>query len=205
MVQAENVTDLRGSKPKAFSIKGLIGKIKEHPLYKKLKGVKNIELIIAAVVCGLILIIYLGVGYSSKKAKTETATDTVVTADASAELESILSKIKGAGKVRVLITYDGDGEKIPAESTSRYSYTTTDESGEKSSTSQTVTETKNTVLVSSGGTSSALILKQVSPKIVGVVIVAEGAESSNVKVALWSAAQAATGAGIDRIRIFEME
>lgn len=184
----------------------ILTKIKSSELYKKLKKIKNIEIIIAVVVCVLVVGIYAIANTANKsKSKKPTTVITQATLDSAAkELSEILSSIKGAGKIKVLITYDGKGEIIPAQTINTHTNVTIDNSGNSTRTTETTTETKNTVIVQKNGSSEPIILKEILPNIVGIIVVAEGAANINVRVALLRAVQAATGVKIDRIEVFEM-
>lgn len=201
MGNISNVTDKRSN-----NSAGILDKIKSHPLIIKLKKVKNIEIKIAVIVCVVVLGIYLIAAFGAKTGNKKTNTDVSQTAlnNAADELAGILSSIKGAGDIKVLITYDGSGEIIPAETVNTHSNITIDNSGGTSRTTETVTETKSTVIVQKNGSSEPVILKEILPNIVGIIVVAEGASDMNVRVALLRAVQAATGVKIDKIEIFEM-
>ncbi len=184
----------------------ILDRIKKHPLYAKLKKVKNLEIKIAVVVCIFVVGIYLIANLAARADKSTTGAEVnqVVLSNAAAELAEILSSIKGAGKIKVLITYDGTGEKIPAQTVNTHSNITIDNSSNTTRTTETVTETKSTVIVQKNGVSEPVILKEILPNIVGIIVVAEGASDMNVRVALLRAVQAATGVKIDKIEIFEM-
>lgn len=190
----KNICDQRkekGDGHKKIQITGIIN---------KLKSIKNIEIKLAVMLCAIILAVYL-IGSGIAKAKDKEKVEVEGETNVSQQLEKILSQIKGVGKVKVLITFDGEGELVPAQSGTKYSYSTSDEKGQTSTT----TETSNTVIVSGDKGNAALILKEIAPKVLGVIVVAEGAEDPKVKIALMSATSAATGADIDKIKIFEMD
>ena len=180
--------------------KDRIKKITNSGIFNKIKSIKNIEIKLAIMLCAIILAVYL-IGSGIAKGKSEEEIEIERDASVSQQLEKILSQIKGVGKVKVLITFDGEGELVPAQSGSKYTYSTSDEKGQTSTT----TETNNTVIVSGDKGNTALILKEIAPKVLGVIVVAEGAEDPKVKIALMSATSAATGADIDKIKIFEMD
>ncbi len=185
---------------------GIIDRLKAHPLFQKLKKIKNIEIKLAAVACAIVLLVYLASSLSVSAAKKNTSAEVSQTSLASAavELAEILSSIKGAGKIRVLITYDGTGERIAAETINTHTNTSVDSSGASTRTTETLTETRSTIIVQKNGSSEPVILKEILPEIVGIIVVSEGAADMNVRVALLRAVQAATGVKIDKIEIFEM-
>ena len=202
MGNISNVTDKRKSGKESG---GVIDKLKRHPLYSRLKKIKNIEIKLAAAVCAIVLLVYIAASLSSKVGRSTDAEVTQTALDnAAVELAEILSSIKGAGKIRVLITYDGTGERIAAETVNTHTNTSVDSSGSSTRTTETTTETRSTVIIQKNGSSEPVILKEILPEIVGIIVVSEGAADMNVRVALLRAVQAATGVKIDKIEIFEM-
>ena len=129
-------------------------------------------------------------------AKTETTLE--------ARLEDILSTVRGAGRVRVLITYSTAGERVAA------TVSTTDESVSETSggTSATRSEQSREMLqpatITTEGGQSPIILVEKEPEIRGVIVVAEGAADPVVRLSLQRAVQAVTGASLSCIEVFEM-
>ena len=107
------------------------------------------------------------------------------------KLESILSEISGAGKVEVMITYYGSSEKDIAYETK----TSTSGSDKNSSGS----EDKKAVI--SGG--EPVVGQEKYPRVKGVIVVAQGADSIEVKRALTDAVTAATGAAACNVCVYK--
>ena len=107
------------------------------------------------------------------------------------KLESILSEISGAGKVEVMITYYGRSEKDIAYETK----TSTSGSDKNSSGS----EDKKAVI--SGG--EPVVVQEKYPRVKGVIVVAQGADSIEVKRALTDAVTAATGAAACNVCVYK--
>jgi len=85
--------------------KSISAKAKE--FWEKAKTIKNIEVIIAVVVIGIVLLIYASTLPSDKSKKQAASSDAqVIGADVELRLAEILSQIDGAGKVCVMITYE---------------------------------------------------------------------------------------------------
>ena len=98
-------------------------------------------------------------------------------------LESILSRIDGAGEVKVLLTEDRGGEVF---------YQTEGEDGK-------------TVLISGADRSeSGLVRTTQPPSYRGAVVVCRGADSAAVRLAVVEAVANATGLGTDRITVLKM-
>ena len=99
-------------------------------------------------------------------------------------LEAILSRIDGAGEVRLLLTEDRGGEIF---------YQTEGEDGK-------------TVLISGADRSeSGLVRTTQPPSYRGAVVVCRGADSAAVRLAVVEAVANATGLGTDRITVLKMK
>ena len=107
------------------------------------------------------------------------------------KLESILSEISQHGKVEVMITYYGSSEKDIAYETK----TSTSGSDKNSSGS----EDKKAVI--SGG--EPVVVQEKYPRVKGVIVVAQGADSIEVKRALTDAVTAATGAAACNVCVYK--
>ena len=99
-------------------------------------------------------------------------------------LESILSRIDGAGEVKVLLTEE-QGEEV---------------------FDQTEGEDGKTVLISGADRSeSGLVRTTQPPSYRGAVVVCRGADSAAVRLAVVEAVANATGLGTDRITVLKMK
>lgn len=167
-------------------------------LFERLRDDKKLEtLVCAALVCVAAAAFILGGGPDCRGGKTETneAAPTVLSSEAELEarLEAILSQIKGAGKVRVMITFDRGSEIVPARESQR----STGENG--------TNESSKPLTVSSSGGQTPVVLAEIMPKVRGVIVVAEGAWDFAVKNELERAAMTALGLEISAINVFCME
>lgn len=116
---------------------GFWDRLKEKPVVKKLRGVKNIQIVAVIFIIAVGLIIYSSVMSATKSSESDASAMT----DEETRLSRVLSDIDGAGRVETMIT---------------------SQKGE----------------------------------IVGVIVIAEGADSITVRVRLLDAA--ATALGVDR-------
>ena len=101
------------------------------------------------------------------------------------KLESLLSRIKGAGRVEVMITYGGEAEKVPAYESSANTASTQD--GEKSTLSESASQQP------AFRGDQAVVLTEKRPQVLGVIVVAEGAADFVVRAELARAVQVALG------------
>ena len=121
-----------------------------------------------------------------------------------ARLEDILSTVRGAGKVRVLVTYATAGERVAA-TVSTLDESVSETSGVNSATrSEQSREMKQPATVATEGGQSPIILVEREPEIRGVIVVAEGAADPAVRLSLQRAVQAVTGVPLSCIEVFEM-
>lgn len=107
-------------------------------------------------------------------------------------LESILAGMSGVGRVRVMITFDGTEESILA-------------SDEQSSESESGTsKSKRPSMLSTASGEEAIVLKELLPKVCGVVVVAEGARNVSVNMDIVSAVSTVLGIKQSNVQVFEM-
>ena len=160
---------------------------------KKLKGragqlLKKYRyvLIVLLVGIGLMLIPDLG----EQTATEPTAVETTIP-DQTEELTQILSQIQGAGKVRVLLTL-AVGERTVYQ---------TDQDIEASGgvKSQTVTVTN------SNRDQQGLVQQIMAPEYRGAIVLCQGANDANVRLAIVEAVADATGLSTDRISVLKMK
>ena len=118
-------------------------------------------------------------------------------------LSEVLSKIRGAGKVEVLITYETNGEIVTA-TVRQTDEDVRDQNGTGSSeSSRSVREVVEPATVETADGHTPIILYEKEPQVRGVIVVAEGAADFSVREKLQAAVHAATGIPIERIEVFE--
>lgn len=140
---------------------------------------------------GLILMTFSGKKSDSVTLSTKPA---IIQPDLTQSLTEILSQIKGVGKVQVMLT-------VSVGETTIYQY---DE--QISGSLETPSIRKETVIITdSSRNQSPLITQVLSPTYRGAVIVCQGAEDPQVKLAIVEAVGKATGLGADRISVLKMK
>jgi len=112
----------------------------------------------------------------------------------SQQLAQILSKIEGAGEVQVLLTVSA-GEKTLYQ---------TDDSTTFSNDSNT-TRIDTVTVTDESRNQEGLIQQVIPPSYQGAIIVCQGAESPQVKLAIVDAVSKVTGLGADRISVLKMK
>lgn len=116
------------------------------------------------------------------------------------ELSQILSQIRGAGEVSVMITYEGTGEKQFAADTSTETSTLSDQTGSGSGT-KTENSLKEEITTIIPG-NEPVLTKEIYPKVRGVVVVAQGAADPVVKQDLISAVKSILDVPDHKIGVF---
>ena len=169
---------------------------------------------------GLVYVVYAALGTAavlfyllgSRSSCTKTETKAPISAaEPAAErdalekrLSEVLSKIRGAGKVDVLVTYETNGEIVTA-TVRQTDEDVRDANGTGGSeTSRSVREVTEPATVETENGHTPIILYEKEPLVRGVIVVAEGAADFSVREKLQAAVQAATGIPIARIEVFEM-
>jgi stage III sporulation protein AG len=104
------------------------------------------------------------------------------------QLKHILSQIKGVGEVEVMITYESTAEVVPASNVTK-SNQITEEKDSQGGSRTTTQEERSENVVTKNETNDLMVIKEIKPKVKGVVIVAEGAGDIQVKMQLIEAAK----------------
>ena len=132
-------------------------------LFAKIKSVKNIEIYIALVLA-VIVIVAVFVGNGSKNTSQTSNYDSYIS-QMEHKICSVVENISGCGKATVAISYSSNEEKV-------YAYET------QTTTSNGVTTTTKSIVSVKG---EPLVTETLPPKILGVVVVAEGADNPVVR------------------------
>ena len=114
------------------------------------------------------------------------------------KLMDTLSCVRGAGKVKVMITYETGNEIVPAMNTDITSSVSV--SGEN----QTRTESSSPVTTYQNGENEAIVLMEREPTVRGVIVVAQGAADISVRLKIQAAVQAVLGIEADKVEVLEM-
>ena len=185
------------------------------------KGKKKTENLVTLIIVLIVTAVAINYIWSDKKKTTDTKidkdsrkdTDVVQVSSSTTEdefelkLESILSKISGVGKVKVMITYSESSTLKPIynEDTSVSNTNETDSSGGTRTVTETESQKEIVYKENTDGSKEPITQSVSSPTIEGAVVVAEGAEDVNVKTNIVQAIEAATGLATHKIQVFKME
>ena len=157
-------------------------------IFKRLKGIKNIEIVIALILAAIVLLVFFGsFGQSSAKDNQSEYSFSEYVNTLQNKIETTISNIDGVGKVSIVISFAGGIEQ-------EYAYTT-----ETVTQGSTVTG-KNTLTLVSG---KPVLLKEKMPEIQGIIIVADGAGDTSVRLEIIRAVQALLKVPNGKIEVFK--
>ena len=146
---------------------------------------------------GVLLLLWpSGTGETKSAASPETAAEETA-AQQQKEMERILSRIEGAGELHLMLTLESDGERTLAEDTE-----------ETLGGSQDAPESQSrreTVILSVSGGEEVVVTRRESPVYRGALVVCQGADRAEVKLAVTQAVAALTGLGADRITVVKCQ
>lgn len=143
---------------------------------------KNKSLLILLLIIGLCLI-FLSSFFSSSSKENEKQTEEKISAQDYKEsleksLEDALKNVNGVGEVSVTITLDGEVEKNIAYNENNSSSTS---SSDNSNSSDSNNSSKDAVMIREGSSETPFTTKNTYPNVVGVVVVAQGANDKTVE------------------------
>ncbi|HEY8361428.1 MAG TPA: sporulation stage III protein AG [Tissierellaceae bacterium] len=188
----------------------ILEKIKKHleNMNNNKKFINNLFIILIISIIFLIIANYI---LDSRKAtvstesefKTQISYEEEVDYSAYLEkkLENILSKLDGVGKVNVMVTLENSVEKVTATNTTKSSENIVENDGE-GGTRQVQREDLTTQVVTRGSDGSLLVVKEIKPKVLGVIVVAEGAEDPEVKEKLYEAVKTVLGVKGNQVQVY---
>ena len=128
-----------------------------------------------------------------------------VTAGLEHQLEAVLREMEGVGNVKVMITLKTSEELVveKEETVSRSNTSENDSAGGSRIVTQ-VDSGENTVYTTAGGDSKPYVIKTLSPKVEGVVVVAQGAGDGTVNRNITEMVQALFGVEAHKVKVVKM-
>lgn len=120
-------------------------------------------------------------------------------------LETILSKIKGAGRVSVMVTFYSSNESVPVYDTKTSVNDTQEKDKEGGSRAVKQSDKENSIVYEENGdgVKKPYITKELLPNVKGVVIVADGAGDAVVRSNLCKATIALFDVPSHKVQVFE--
>ena len=148
----------------------------------------------ALLVLGLGLVLMLWPGSQGTQRSASTSEEPVPAAGMQAELETILSQIQGVGKVQLLLTQQKGPETL-------YQQDEDMDSDSDSSSSR-----RDTVILTDQTRAETGLVRQVNPPVyLGAVVVCQGGDQPQVRLAVVEAVCAATGLTADKVTVLKMK
>ena len=161
-----------------------MGKIKKY--FERLKNVKNIELYLAlALALVVMLLVFVGPNIQQNLSQNTLSSQSYI-AQMENKLITVLGNIEGCGKVSVAISYASDGQKV-------YAY-------ENSTKQDGDTILQSSSLITIKG--EPLIVQTLTPRILGVVVVADGASNPLVRYKIKQAVVTLLDIDISCVQVF---
>ena len=109
------------------------------------------------------------------------------------EMASILGAMSGVGQVRVMLTLDSDGERKLAQDT--------DLAYSGSSASPEDYSRRSETVLTGGGEDGVVVVRTLYPTYRGALVVCQGGDRAEVRLAVTEAVSALTGLSADRITV----
>ena len=162
---------------------------------------------------GLLAVIFYVIGSGNRcgEQTAKTAIQTETPSERTGERDTleqrlieVLSQIRGAGRVDVLVTYETNGEIVTATVRQTDEDVRNADGTGGSETSRSVREVTEPATIETEKGHAPIVLYEKEPVIRGVIVVAEGASDFSVRQKLQAAVHVATGIPIDRIEVLEM-
>ncbi|MBE6063621.1 MAG: stage III sporulation protein AG [Clostridium butyricum] len=143
---------------------------------------------------------------SSTKEIADAKTITEYEEQQKADLINILKKMNGVGDVDVMIHFENGEKKVPAYDNTTQKSTTeeTDNQGGKRVNDQN-TDNSKVVMTTKNGENQPFILTTIKPNIVGIVVVAEGAQDSKIKYEIEQAVSKLYNLSLDKVNVYSMK
>lgn len=143
---------------------------------------------------------------STETLDPKTITETEYEEQQKADLINILKKMDGVGDVDVMIHFENGEKKVPAYDNTTQKSTTeeTDNQGGKRVNDQN-TDNSKVVMTTKDGENQPFILTTIKPNIVGIVVVAEGAQDSKIKYEIEQAVSKLYNLSLDKVNVYSMK
>ena len=169
---------------------------------------KNIENLVIFLI-GVVIVIIAGNYLFEENESVTMTTNLTSTFDANefeTKLEKILSSIKDAGKVEVMVSYQSGIENVPLLDT-KDNNTVTEESGNSTNrrTEQNSMETSIIFNQEKNGNKVPYISKTIMPKVEGVIVTCDGGGNEIVRSNLIKAVTVVTGITANKVQVFLRE
>lgn len=178
--------------------------------FKEGNGKRQIENIVIFIILFIIVIIVINSLFSDEKTvqsnvevKEMINNKTVSNDELEVKLQKILSSMSGVGNVEVMVSYSNTVTQVPMYSTKENTTTIEEQdvNGGKRKTEE-VSNEQNIIFEEKSSTKIPAVKQTIMPEVIGVVVVAEGADNSVVKENIKNAVEAVVNIASHRIQVF---
>lgn len=188
-----------------------IEKWKQYVKGISLRSLRKDQLLILLLTGILLVIIAVPAGTAKNEETQQQETEKISSGDEDyvqymeTRLEKILAEISDVGEVEVMITLESSAEKVVEKDRSSQQERVTESAGEdESRISENATSSETSVYEQSDGTGDTpYVSKEISPRVQGVLVVAEGGDLALVKQNITEAVQALFDIDTHKIRIMK--
>jgi stage III sporulation protein AG len=121
-------------------------------------------------------------------------------------LKKVLAKVEGIGSVEVMITLKGSKELVILKDDPYTQESMNEDDGEGGNrVSSSIEKEESTVMVNGGnGESLPYVIQELEPKIEGIVVIAEGGDSSEIMTEIMEAVQVLFDVPAHKIKVMKM-
>ena len=165
--------------------------------FDKFSNINKDKKILILFALSAILIFFIAISEFDNKNTEETVDNTTVYDNfymEKKELEEFLENIEGAGKVKIMITYDSTKEYIYAKNQSENSKDENDNDKE-------INYKSEHIIVKEDGKEKGLIIKEIYPEIRGIAVVCDGGNNPVIKEQIVYVLSALFGINTNRISV----
>ena len=122
------------------------------------------------------------------------------------ELKAVLENIDGVGRVKVMLNIDGSEEQVPAVNITDSKSNTKERDTSGGTRDTTQDNNGSTVVITNDGSKSQpLIIKTNKPKVVGVIVVADGAKEKVVQLQITQAVTRLFNINAEKVSVYPMK
>lgn len=133
-----------------------------------------------------------------KVQQTKNTSEDAYTGEMEARLENALEHVKGVGKVKVMITLASSSEKVVEKDREMTSDVQEGDGGGKNTSSS-----ETAVYANGNGEETPYVKQELSPRIEGVLVIAEGGDNAVVIENITEAVQALFGVDTHKIKVMK--
>ena len=158
------------------------------------EGVAKYKYVCIVLLAGIVLMLIPSKSAQEMDAQVHKTAQEPLQMSTEERLEEVLSHVKGAGKVEVMLSVE-QGERTIYQTDSSYSQ------GQNS----TDTKTQTILITDSSRNEAGLVYQKNPPIYLGAIVLIQGADDPVVKLAVVEAVSDVTGLGADKISILKMQ